>query len=273
MRDERPTISGEIVDEIADVVVDKRQRFRDELNNPIAERWLNRKAVLHAHLRVRPRVGESQAQDLCLVFQRKGHIGDPVLQEFPGGVPSDEIRNVLLCGKEHVDDEGAVFIHVVEGLVHSQWITGRVPAVVRLRLLDSCPGLPAGVDALQGTPAPIFLAKPNVAVKVFGVGIDREGVPLTWLAISRKHKFPDEVIQSRSEVVDGVAANEAPPERELLDYWSKVHGVPRSVEGVIDGLSLGVRFKEGGQFAVERVEVFSAPLGLGPGSGRVESHG
>lgn len=124
----------------------------------------------------------------------------------------------------------------------------------------------AGIDALQGTPTTAFLTEPNVAVKVFTVGVDGEGIPLTRLVAFRKHELPNEVVQGGSEVVDDVAADDAPTERRLVDYRAKVHGVPSSVEGVIHGFSAGIRLEEGMQFAVKRVAVllaFLTPLAVG----------
>ena len=260
-------IAGEKVDDVGDVTVDGIECGSGNLDSFIAERWLNAEIALHAHLRVRPRVREAQSQDLCLAFQRQSLVSDPVLHKFCGGVPFDEIPDFMLSGEEHLYEQGTVLIHDIQRVKHGQEVASRFRAVVWLCLLDSCPSLPVGVDALKGTRTPLFLAGPDISIKALGIGVNRERVPLTWLVTSREHKLPNEMVQRRSKVVDSIATKDAPSQRGCVEYWTKVHDVPSSIEGVIDGSSVGIRLKEGMDFAVERVKVFFSSADLGINSG------
>jgi hypothetical protein len=58
------------LDKIANVGMEPRDVVHGDLNTSIAKRWLNGEVALHAHLRVRPRLGESHPQDLCHAFIR-----------------------------------------------------------------------------------------------------------------------------------------------------------------------------------------------------------
>ena len=78
----------------------------------VSERWLQSDLALHVHLRVRSRCGESQAQDLCLVFVKKGVEGLFVLQEMRGGVPSDGVPDRLYRREKHLAVKGTVLVNV-----------------------------------------------------------------------------------------------------------------------------------------------------------------
>lgn len=273
MRARKGYESTEAIDDVSDLNVEQLERVGVDLGGLIAERWLKDKAVLHAHLRVQSRIREPQPQDLCVAFRRQGFGGDSVIQEVGCGVPANDIGNGNVCGEQHVDKEGAVLVHNVQLVEDGERYCVRCKALVRLRSLDSCPGLPLGIDSMKGTRTPLFLPLRNVHLELFGVGEDGESAPLTRFVARRKHDLPDEVIQGGSQAVDGVSADDAQAQRRLLNYWAHVHDVPRAVHGVIEGSSVGVGFKEGVQFGIERVEVFFRPLDLGFGTTKVKGHG
>ncbi len=125
-----------------------------ELSSRIAERWMNHQSLLHVHLRVRPRLGKSQADDLCLTFARKRLCGETPIHKLRVGVPGESIPNTVGVGEEHLNGEGAVLVNIGQHCEHRkgmvQGVLTEIPAVVRLLALDSCPDRPVYFDALQG---------------------------------------------------------------------------------------------------------------------------
>ena len=76
-----------------------------------AERWLQYDLILHVHLRTRSRFGESQAQDLCLVFVKERVGGFSALQEMCGGVPPDGITHRPYRRINHLSVKGTVLVN------------------------------------------------------------------------------------------------------------------------------------------------------------------
>lgn len=243
---------------------DESERSLDGHMSAGPERWDNRQLSLHVHLRVRPRFGESQSDNLCLTFVRKGAATDLKIQELGGRVPSDGIPDSLFDRKEHLDREGSVLVDVPQLVNDSQETTTGVftefPAVVRLLPLDECPGRPIYLDTLQGT-SPGTMRLLDAGVEIFGTSEDRKSVGPVGLVAFSKHELPDGMVQRAPRVMDSVAANKAKSGRgRLIEQWADTYDMPRAVKGVIGSESIGVRFDEGAPFSVERVEVFlSAP--------------
>lgn len=116
-------------------------------------------------------------------------------------------------------------------------------AIVRLLPLDEFPCFPARSDAVQGTRTPRrSLGRPNDAVEVVRVGVDGELVPTVRSVAFRKHELPDEVIQGGTQIMNGIAADDAEKQwNRVFDYRE---GSRRAMfhRNYIDDLVLGVRF-------------------------------
>lgn len=72
--------------------------------------------------------------------------------------------------------------------------------------------------------------------------------------------------------MDEVVADNAPAKRRIFNCRTKGDSVPRAVEGVIDKFLLGIRLKEGVDFAVERVQVFLCSFDLGARLSEVDGY-
>jgi hypothetical protein len=227
----------------------------------VSERWLKSDLAFHVHLRVRSCCGEPQAHDLCLAFVKEGVEGYSVLQEMRGGVPSDGVSDRLYRRINELPVKGAVLVNVGKQTERGQVVLFRYPSAVWLLPLDECPCFSVGRDAMKGAWTP--LGRPNIAVEGVALGVDGERVPAVGSVAFGQNELPNEMIQCRTQVVNGVAANDAETQRYgFLDHWAKAHDVPRSIEPVIDEFGLGVRFKEDAKFTVERVEVLISPSDL-----------
>ena len=261
----------DLADEAGDFVADQGE---GRLEFSIPERWIEGDCAIHAHLnlRVRPGFGESEAQNFCLVFQRQRQRSVPLLQKDGGGIPLDHTLHRLSASESHVDMEGSVLVGIGEPVKDGELVCSGVhtefPSLVRLQVLDECPSVSFGIDAFQGAGSRLLLAGPDLTDKVVKVGVDGEEVPAPRpLPAFGEHELPDEVIQSGSEVVNRVSADDAEAQRRrLLERWANTYLVPGSVKVHVERHFVGVCFPEDAPFMVEDARVFPGPLNLAAGS-------
>jgi hypothetical protein len=143
-------------------------------------------------------------------------------------------------------------------------VFSEIPAMVRLRPLDECPGLALRIDSVQGTGTPFRVPRvPDAPIKICPLRIDGKGAVLTRLVAVDEDKLGNEVIQRGSEVLDGVSAKDTQARgRRFAEKWVDTYNVPGAIKGVVEADSLGVRFPECEDLAFERVKVFVSPLEL-----------
>jgi hypothetical protein len=255
----------EFADDPADIDVGGFDGSESYQGGSIAERWINGKGSLHVHLRVRPRIGEAQADNLCLAFVRKHRGTDVVFQEFSGGIPSIDRRNMFLGGEVLVPEKGTVLVDVRQ-LAHDSkegatGIFSAFPAFVWLLSFDEFPGRPVNLYAVKDTS--FGFAGVGSALELSRLLADRESVEFSGPIAFFEHQLPDDMVQSTPQVMDNIPTDESETRRRrLVKQWADRYGVPRAVKGVIGDGSLGVRLDEGLPFSVERVEVFFSPFQL-----------
>ena len=269
----------EIVDEATDIGTNLLDGSDWNLQGAsVAKRWIDGKIGLHAHLRVRSRLGEAYSDNLCLLFQRKRLERDFVVEHHGIRVKAKDVSERGFTGEHHLAHEGAVLVDVGEACEEGEFVQfgGLVeqPAAVRLHFLDEFPCASVGVDSVQGARASFrVLGMSNIGIELLLVGIDGEGIPLVGSVPLQEHELPNDMIQDGSKVLDGIAANQAESRRrQFVSRWVDQHDVPGSVKGVLGAESLGITVEEDAKFLVQNVQVFVGPIEFQPGAVERRTH-
>jgi hypothetical protein len=263
--------------------VDQRLNINKELGNPdernfpgpIAKRWLNQEICLHAHLGLRSLVGESEAEELCLVFVRQLDVRPPktLLQEDGIPVPCDKVGDSLITDIQPTQIDGAVFVDIGEVVKDGEemvvGVLTQFQAKVRLLPVDDCAGLSIGIDPIQRVAIPATMGDRHTGIELRFVRVDRKGVSLDGrlpygLVGLRENELPDKMIERAPDVINGIAADdEQARRREFFQRWVCDNDVPRFVVGTIDSRSIGVRLEEGAPFRAEFIDVVLGSVELG----------
>jgi hypothetical protein len=161
----------ETVDEATDVSANMLDGAERDLHGHIAKRWLDGKSALHAHLWVRPRLGEADTEKLCLLYQRKRLVRGAEVHEDGIRVMANEVLERGSTREDHLAHEGAVLVGVGEEGEDDEFVMRGVlehfPALVWLRFLDECPCASVGVDSVEEAGAAFgVLRMPNVGVEL-----------------------------------------------------------------------------------------------------------
>ena len=258
----------ETVDEATDVPTHMLDGVERDLLGSVAERWLDGKSALHAHLWVWSRLGEAPTDKLCLLYRRERLVRDEVLRDADIRVKANEVLERGSAGEHQLAHQGTVLVGVGEEGKEAEFVNGGVlahfPAIVRLRFLDECPCVAVNGDALQGTGA--FLGVSDATVEIVDVGSYGEPGPSAGSVSFQQDELPNEMIETGSDILDGVAANQTEPlrRRQRLSRWVGVHDVPGSVKGVLKDRTVGISLEEDATFLIQNVQVFIGPSELEP---------
>lgn len=181
-----------------------------------AKCWLDGELWLHVHARTR-RVIEDDAQDWCWVFMRERQSGKA---QATRAIEIEQFHDLFPIRKVHPHMQGVVLVDVGELPEHFEIIDHRVRALVGLRLLQDCPRVSVDLYPVQGALIWRLLSGLDVIDElIFGLS-EGELINAAWFMSIPVDKLPDEVVQSRPEILQRIAKDERPPLGHLRDWWS-----------------------------------------------------
>ena len=210
------------------------------------------------------RTRENELADLCAVY----HFGHPV--EHIGNresrvlIPSPAVTH----STDRSNAEQMVFVRVIETFEQSKKRRECfVRSIVRLEPLDFFN---------HGLSYPEKWGGRHGSLKGGGIISDRKGpssLPWGWIRVcSEDGDGVNEVVQSTSEVVDGIADNQRPPLKtgRMIDDGDSP--VPGKIDVVFNGDSIRLAVDPGNQFLLEGVYMLLGTMEFCPYARKVGAH-
>jgi hypothetical protein len=246
------------------------------LERVVAKGWIDGKATLHVHGRLRPIGVELEPRDICGLFLRQRPKDRFSAEQNRGGVPADEVIYGVESRKTHLYVQGAVLVSVRQPGKGDEPIKVRVRCPIWLRGIDECPRRPVDLQTIEGTSlGSVWMT--DFAVKVPLLPIDGKRVLAAWLARAFvADELTDNVIERASQIRHGISGDERYPEGvSFRDWWNRINPDPmsRRFEIYVDNTRLGLRCVNSSDLVAERCKVFVGAPDLGDGTRERSTHG
>lgn len=226
----------------------------------LADGWRNGQTALHVHVRVRL-VGESVADDLCWLFQRKSSDTFPLLKQDRFGVPANSLANIF-SDKRRLHQQGSVLIKVGETSNNTNSTGVKRDAEVWLRLLDDCPRVSIDLYPIKNAKLWLTLSELNIIEEPFLAVIDRELIPPTWFMTIAKDKLEHKMVKSATEIVKNISGDNRKPNIGFRERLS-LYNIPGAITPYIEHHSIGVLFDPSVNLRFESAVVLFGPPEFG----------
>ena len=221
----------------------------------LAKSWVNGQSALHVHIGIRI-LGEAQADDFCWLFQRKRKATAFLLKQNGIGIPRDDVSDI--SGKCQIVRHGSVLIHVGKLSNGPKNTRFRRDAVVWLRRLNDCPCVPLNSYPLQALALINFLSESLPSIT------DWELIGITRFIAIPKNKLPNQMVESRAEIVNKVTENNGEMDIEGLLGRINKHNVPDIITPYVEDTAMGLMFSPNTKLRFESAVMLFGPPEFSP---------
>ena len=235
--------------------VRKRRQECHSLNGrtSLAELYVEGEIRVHLHMCVAARLDEGEIGDWCAVFEARPCVDIHVLRHESLHVTESKPLETQ-DGADRLDD--SVFVGVVNVLEQPQEVGFRlIPSTIRLQPFDEC----------FLTRRKVLDESPPIVPILITSGKDGKGRSVVGSGGLKERQLPNDLVESRAQVVGDVPDDDAPLLRRGCVNLSPQNALV-CISVIVRENSVGVSLKEPLNLFLKGFEVHIRPTNLEPGS-------